>query len=74
MADACEHVARDMAATGATPNVIERTTQRLNPDVLTLGFARRLATYKRPNLLLHDPERLLRILGHPQRLTLRKFC
>ncbi|MEJ2690017.1 MAG: alpha-glucan family phosphorylase, partial [Deltaproteobacteria bacterium] len=31
------------------------------------GFARRFATYKRPNLLLHDPERLLRILNAPQR-------
>ncbi|MCK9175651.1 MAG: alpha-glucan family phosphorylase [Desulforhopalus sp.] len=39
----------------------------LNPDVLTLGFARRFATYKRPNLLLHDPERLLRILTSPDR-------
>ena len=35
--------------------------------VLTLGFARRFATYKRPNLLLHDPERLLRLLSNPQR-------
>lgn len=39
----------------------------LNPDALTLGFARRFATYKRPNLLLHDPERLLRILTNPDR-------
>ena len=31
-------------------------------NTLTLGFARRFAPYKRPNLLLHDPERLLRIL------------
>ena len=30
----------------------------IRPDALTLGFARRFATYKRPNLLLHDPERL----------------
>ena len=34
---------------------------------MTLGFARRFATYKRPNLLLHDPERLLRLLNNPQR-------
>ena len=34
---------------------------------MTLGFARRFATYKRPNLLLHDPERLLRLLTNPQR-------
>jgi starch phosphorylase len=37
----------------------------LDPDALTLGFARRFATYKRPNLLLHSPERLLRILTDP---------
>ena len=35
--------------------------------VLTVGFARRFATYKRPNLLLHDSERLLRLLSNPQR-------
>jgi len=34
---------------------------------LTLGFARRFATYKRPNLLLHDPARLLNILTNPER-------
>ncbi|MDI1249254.1 MAG: alpha-glucan family phosphorylase [Lacunisphaera sp.] len=67
VAFAREHVARDMAAAGASPDEIERTKQRLNPDVLTLGFARRFTNYKRPNLLLHDPERLLRILGNPQR-------
>jgi starch phosphorylase len=37
---------------------------RLDPDVLTLGFARRFAEYKRTNLLLHDPERLARLLCH----------
>jgi len=36
-------------------------------NVLTLGFARRFATYKRPNLLLHDTERLVRLLSNPQR-------
>ena len=34
---------------------------------MTLGFARRFATYKRPTLLLHDPERLIRLLTDPQR-------
>ncbi len=34
----------------------------LEPDALTLGFARRFAEYKRPNLLLHDPQRLVRLL------------
>jgi len=35
-------------------------------DVLTVGFARRFATYKRPDLLLHDPERLIRLLADSQ--------
>ena len=38
-----------------------------DPNILTIGFARRFAVYKRPNLLLHDPERLARILYDPQR-------
>jgi starch phosphorylase len=38
-----------------------------NENALTLGFARRFATYKRPNLLLHDPDRLIRLLGDRQR-------
>lgn len=67
VAYAREHVARDMAAAGTKPEEIERTKQRLNPDVLTLGFACRFATYKRPALLLHDPERLLEILTNTQR-------
>ena len=36
-------------------------------DVLTAGFARRFATYKRPDLLLHDPERLIRLLTDSRR-------
>jgi starch phosphorylase len=36
-------------------------------DALTVGFARRFATYKRPDLLLHDPERLIRLLTDSQR-------
>ncbi len=41
--------------------VATRTGLVLNPNVLTLGFARRAATYKRANLLFTDPERLLKI-------------
>jgi starch phosphorylase len=39
----------------------------LDPDVLTLGFARRFAGYKRPELVFHDAERLARILNAPGR-------
>jgi hypothetical protein len=46
---------------------VEPTQQLFDPHTLTLGFARRFATYKRPGLLLHDPERLLRLLTNPER-------
>ena len=52
---------------GASPEAVEWSKHLLDPNTLTLGFARRFATYKRPNLLLHDPERLLRLLTHPAR-------
>lgn len=39
----------------------------LDPDALTIGFARRFATYKRADLLFHDVERLLRITTNPSR-------
>jgi starch phosphorylase len=45
---------------------VEPTQQRFDPHTLTLGFARRFATYRRPGLLLHDPERLLRLLTNPE--------
>jgi starch phosphorylase len=43
------------------------TSGLFDVNVLTLGFARRFATYKRPNLLLHDPGRLIRLLSDPNR-------
>jgi starch phosphorylase len=62
-----ERLARQLTAAGASSEEIERAAQLFDPNTLTLGFARRFATYKRPNLLLHDPDRLLRILTNPQR-------
>ena len=41
--------------------------QILDPRILTIGFARRFATYKRGSLILQDRERLLKILHHPER-------
>jgi starch phosphorylase len=55
-------LARQHAGHGASPDEVAQAQRILDPDALTIGFARRFATYKRPNLLLHDPERLLRIL------------
>jgi glycogen phosphorylase len=56
-----------LAAAGASPEAVAGAKHLFDPNALTLGFARRFATYKRPNLLLHDPERLLRLLANPQR-------
>jgi len=56
----------DMETRHAPPEEIEAAKHLFDPNALTLGFARRFATYKRPNLLLHDPPRLLRLLTHPQ--------
>jgi len=56
-----------LIASGTPPEHLSVVQQIFDPDTLTLGFARRFATYKRPNLLLHDPDRLLRILTHPTR-------
>ncbi len=52
-----------LAAEGANPS---NAAGIFDEKVLTLGFARRFATYKRPNLLLHDPERLVRLLSNPR--------
>ena len=49
------------------PKTVDNTKHLFDPNALTLGFARRFATYKRPNLLLHDPQRLLRLLTDTQR-------
>jgi starch phosphorylase len=62
-----DRVGRQMAAVGAEPWLIAQAASRLNQGVLTLGFARRFARYKRPDLLLHDPVRLLRLLCNPLR-------
>jgi starch phosphorylase len=59
-----ERLAIELAARGADP---KSAASVFDPNTLTLGFARRFATYKRPNLLLHDPERLVRILTNPER-------
>ena len=56
-----------LTASGTSPEELAVVQQIFDVGTLTLGFARRFATYKRPNLLLHDPDRLLRILTNPGR-------
>src|SRR5664280_1794948 len=48
-------LSKQLAASGASPEAIDGAKHLFDPNTLTLGFARRFATYKRPNLLLHDP-------------------
>jgi starch phosphorylase len=60
-------LSRQLAASGSSPESIDRAKHLFDPNALTLGFARRFATYKRPNLLLHDRQRLLRLLTNSQR-------
>lgn len=52
-------LAGELARRGMDP---EHAKETFNPNTLTIGFARRFTAYKRPNLLLHNPERLIRIL------------
>jgi len=60
-----ERLAQRAVSVGASAQEINQSGKMLDTDVLTIGFARRFASYKRPNLLLHDKERLARILKHP---------
>ena len=62
---------------GTSEALIDRYTQYLTPhdaDVLTLGFARRFATYKRATLLFSDPQRLARLFNDPNRRVLLIFA
>ncbi len=52
---------------GAATAELGWTDSIFDPDVLTIGFARRVPTYKRLTLMLRDPDRLKRLLTHPDR-------
>jgi starch phosphorylase len=51
----------------AQPGQVVASGTLLDPDALTIGFARRFASYKRPELIFHDTDRLARILSVPRR-------
>ncbi|MCL2479393.1 MAG: alpha-glucan family phosphorylase, partial [Treponema sp.] len=66
-----ERIREQYQRTGADERRIRQAEDALSPYALTLCFARRFATYKRGNLLLRDPERLLRLVkdvDHPIQL------
>jgi starch phosphorylase len=58
---------RQLEARGTNPQQARVTADSLDPDALTVGFARRFATYKRANLLLRDGARLLKMLNNVDR-------
>jgi len=58
--------ARQVAGRGVSQQELVQAAQVLDKDTLTVGFARRFAPYKRPILLLHDPDRLVRILNNAE--------
>jgi starch phosphorylase len=58
---------KQMAARGASREEIAAASEVLNPEALTIGFARRFATYKRAALLFRDIERLKRLVGDRER-------
>jgi starch phosphorylase len=62
-----DRLKRAMRRAGAAEGALHRADDVLSPYAITISFARRFATYKRGNLLLRDPERLLRLLSDKQR-------
>jgi starch phosphorylase len=52
---------------GESPAFVAQLRQALSPDTLTIGFARRFATYKRANLILRDIETMAALVNHPRR-------
>jgi starch phosphorylase len=75
--EACERVKVRLRRSGASESQIERATRYLREpeaDVLTIGFARRFATYKRATLIFNDPDRLARLVNDPQRPVLIFFA
>lgn len=66
-------LARQFTVAGQPPELINIAAKVLDDTILTLGFARRFVPYKRPDLLLHDPERFIRLLTNreqPMQLVL----
>jgi len=65
--DARERSVAMRLARGEAPDYVEAATRAYDPEILTIGFARRVATYKRLHLLTLHLERGLRLLGDPER-------
>ncbi len=62
-----EHLVKHLRDRGASPVEIAEAQEVLDPYALTIGFARRFATYKRATLWMRDLERIKQILGNRNR-------
>jgi starch phosphorylase len=62
-----DRLRRQRVRLGESPGQLRKINSILNPDVLTIGFARRFATYKRGTLLFSQTERLLRLVHNTER-------
>ena len=62
-----ENVTNRMRANGVSYEEINEIVSKLNPNALTIGFARRFATYKRATLIFRDLERITQILNNENR-------
>jgi starch phosphorylase len=62
-----ERLRSQLVKRGVSQSALAAADEVLSPDVLTIGFGRRFASYKRATLLARDPERLGRLLNNPQR-------
>src|SRR5439155_16266396 len=56
-----------LARRGASYDDVQTADEVLDPEALTIGFARRFATYKRGALIMRDPDRLMRLLEDTKR-------
>ena len=61
------NVTKRLRRSGISYDEINEITSKLNPNALTIGFARRFATYKRATLIFKDLERITQILNNSQR-------
>ncbi len=60
-------VSRQCRRRGESDEAVEAARNMLDPNVLTIGFARRFATYKRADLILGDFDRMIRLVNDPER-------
>ena len=77
LASVRERLQREYARKGLSPAQLRHVTRYLDPQrpgVLTIGFARRFATYKRATLLFRDRERLARLVNNPERPVVLLFA